>query len=272
MLELLRKYRFYLLVGFLVLAALLFYSSNLQRQQETTIFEKVVLQLAAPLLHGFDRGYRFLEQTWSRYIWLVDTEAHNILLREENRRLQGELTDLEEVRLTNARLRKLLDFGETSGLSGVAARVIGVDASHLFRTVLIDKGLEHGLREGLPVVVAEGVVGQIVKCAPRQSRVLLITDASSSAAALVQRSRSRATCRGRGDVLVLDFALSRDDIAVGDAVITSGTGGVYPKGLMLGRVSQVEVGSYGLFQRVNVTPSVDFSRLEELLVLTEATP
>lgn len=272
MLGLLRKYRVGLLAGCLVLAALLFYSTNLRHQSNTTLFEKVVLQVAAPFLYGFDSACRTADGLWSRYLWLIDTEEQNQTLRTENRRLRGALTDLQEVRLANERLRKLLDFREVSGLSGVAARIIAVDASSLFRTVLIDKGRQHGLREGLPVVVAEGAVGRVIKCTPRQSRVLLITDASSSAAALVQRSRTRAICRGQGDYLTLEFALRRDDIAVGDLIVTSGTGGIFPKGLVLGRTSNIERGTYGLFQTVTLIPEVDFTRLEEVLVLLGEAP
>lgn len=272
MLELLRKYRIRLLAGCLVLAALLFYSTNLRHQNNTTLFEKIVLQVASPLLYGFDSTCRTTDKLWSRYLWLIHTERQNETLRATNRRLQGELTDLQEVRLANERLRKLLDFREASGLAGVAARVIAVDASSLFRTVLIDKGRQHGLREGLPVVVAEGAVGQVIKCTPRQSRVLLVTDASSTAAALVQRSRTRAICRGQGDYLTLEFALRRDDIAVGDLIVTSGTGGIFPKGLVLGHTSNIEREAYGLFQTVTVIPEVDFTRLEEVLVLLGEVP
>lgn len=267
MLELLRKYRLRLLAGCLVLAALLFYSANLRNQHQTTLFEKIIIQIASPLLYGFDSTCLAIDETWNRYLWLIHTERQNESLRAENRRLLGELSDVEEVRLANERLRKLLDFREETGLAGVAARIIAVDASSWFRTVLIDKGRQHGLREGLPVVVAEGAVGRIVKCTPRQSRVLLVTDASSTVAALVQRSRTRAICRGQGDYLILEFALRRDDIAVGDRIVTSGTGGIFPKGLILGRASAVERGSYGLFQNVTITPEVDFTRLEEVLVL-----
>lgn len=272
MLELFRKYRARLLAGCLVLAALLFYSANLRQQNHTTLFEKVVIQIAAPLLHGLDTTCRSVDEVWSRYLWLIDTERHNETLRAENRRLQGELSDMQEVRLANERLRKLLDFRQQTGLSGIAARIIAIDASSWFRTVLIDKGRQHGLREGLPVVVAEGAVGRVVKCTPYQSRVLLVTDASSAVAALVQRSRTRAICRGQGDYLTLEFALRREDISVGDRIVTSGTGGIFPKGLILGRASAVERGSYGLFQNVTVVPEVDFTRLEEVLVLLGDTP
>lgn len=272
MLELFRKYRAHLLAGCLILAALLFYSANLRRKNHTTLFEKVVIQVAAPLLNGLNSTYRSIDNVWSRYLWLIETERLNQTLRTENRRLQGELSDMQEVRLANERLRKLLDFRQQTGLNGVAARIVAIDASSWFRTVLIDKGYQHGLREGLPVVVAEGAVGRVVKCTPHQSRVLLITDASSTAAALVQRSRTRAICRGQGDYLTLEFALRRDDVSIGDHIVTSGTGGIFPKGLILGRVSAVDRGSYGLFQNVTVIPEVDFTRLEEVLVLMDESP
>jgi rod shape-determining protein MreC len=138
--------------------------------------------------------------------------------------------------------------------------------------VVIDKGQHDGLIEGLPVVVAEGVVGRIIKCAARQSRVMLITDASSAAAALVQSSRARAICRGEGDGLSLEFLQQQEEIAIGDTIITSGTGGIFPKGLVLGRATNIKNSGYGLFQTVQIRPAVDFSRLEEVLVLQKDSP
>jgi rod shape-determining protein MreC len=166
----------------------------------------------------------------------------------------------------------LLQFREQTGLPAIPARIIAVDASSWFRTVIIDKGQHDGLVEGLPVVVAEGVVGRTIKCAARQSRVMLITDASSAVAALVQRSRARAICRGEGDGLSLEFLQQQEEIVVGDPVITSGTGGIFPKGLVLGHVADISRSGYGLFQTVQVNPAVDFSRLEEVLVLQKESP
>jgi rod shape-determining protein MreC len=266
-LELFRKYRFHLLAGCLILAALVLYSSNLRRRQQTSLFERTILQITAPLLHGFDSLVQGTDHLWKRYLWLVETEQENFRLLQENRLLKEALAGQEEVRLSNERLRKLLDFRDETGLPAIPARIIAVDASSWFRTVVIDKGSQHGLAEGQPVVVAEGAVGRIIKCARHQSRVMLVTDASSAVAALVQRSRARAICRGDGDGLVLEFAQQQEDIEVGDQIITSGTGGIFPKGLVLGRATAVNRGTYGLFQTVEVTPMVDFSRLEEVLVL-----
>jgi rod shape-determining protein MreC len=272
MLELFRKYRLYLLAAGLILAALLLYSSNLRHRDQTTLFERTVLQVTAPLLHGYDSLLQKIDRLWSRYLWLIDTEKENLRLQQENRRLKGELAAVEEIRLSNQRLRRLLEFREHTGLPAIPARIIAVDASSWFRTVIIDKGQHDGLAEGMPVVVAEGVVGRIIKCAARQSRVMLITDASSAVAALVQRTRARAICRGEGDGLSLEFLQQQEEIVAGDAIITSGTGGIFPKGLVLGRATDISRSGYSLFQTVRVRPAVDFSRLEEVLVLQKESP
>lgn len=267
MLDLLRKYRTMLLAACLLLAALTLFSVNLRHRRQTTLFEKMVLQLTAPLQKGVDTVCETLAGWWNHYLWLVDTEQRNEQLLQDNRQLRSELVHLQEVRLANERLRKLLDFKKEVHLPAIPAQVIGEDSSSWFRTVLIDKGSADGVEEGMPVVVAEGAVGRIIRCASHESRVLLITDASSAAAVLVQRNRTRGVCRGRGDLLSLDFALRQEEIRVGDAIITSGTGGVFPKGLLVGHVSSVTHADYGLFQGVTVTPAVDFARLEEVLVL-----
>jgi rod shape-determining protein MreC len=138
--------------------------------------------------------------------------------------------------------------------------------------VVIDKGSVDGVMEGMPVVVAEGVVGRVIRSAPHDSRVLLLTDASSAVASLVQRNRTRGVVRGQGDILTLDFALRQKDIEVGDRIVTSGTGGVFPKGLVIGEVTRTAREQYGLFQTVTVSSAVDFARLEEVLVLVKENP
>jgi len=267
MLELLRKFRIPLMAAFLLLVALLLYSANLRNREHTTLFERSILQLTLPLHHLLATMTGGVSGWWENYVWLVGARQENQRLLAETRQLRGELDRMQEVRLANERLRRLLEFKETLALPTLPAQVISEDASSWFRTVAIDKGSRDGLREGLPVVVAEGAVGRIIRITPHQSRVLLITDASSAVAALVQESRSRGVCRGQGDELVLEFALRREEIAVGDRIVTSGTGGVFPKGLVLGSVAAVTREEYGLFQSVRVTPAVDFSRLEEVLVL-----
>jgi rod shape-determining protein MreC len=267
MLDLFRKYRNHLLAGCFILLALLFYSANLRHRENTTLFENGVLLVTAPLQRGVDGVWDLFSNWWGDYLWLVRTRQENVRLRAENSRLRNELEGMEEIRLANQRLQRLLDFREGVDLPALPAQVVGEDASSWFRTVIIDKGTSDGVREGMPVVAAEGAVGRIVNAGAGTSRVLLVTDASSGVASLVQRNRTRGISRGQGDTMSLDFASRQSDIEEGDRIITSGTGGVFPKGLTLGKVTSVSTEGFGLFQNVVVAPAVDFSRLEEVLVL-----
>jgi rod shape-determining protein MreC len=269
MLELLRKYRTPLLAGCLVLAALLFYSAHLRQRETANVFERIVLGLTAPMQRGMDAFTDGVTGVWGRFQGGVGNTQEVVRLAAENRLLRAELEQLAEVRLENERLSRMLDFREAADIQARAlpARVIAEDASSWFRTIMIDRGSKDGVAEGQPVVVAEGVVGRVIKTAHRQSRVLLITDASSAVAGLVQRTRTRGVCRGQGDQLSFDFAMHREAIEEGDRIVTSGMGGVFPKGLSVGTVRRVKRSEFGLFHGVEVTPAVDFYRLEEVLVL-----
>jgi rod shape-determining protein MreC len=198
---------------------------------------------------------------------LVDARQRNIELGQENLELRSQLQQIHEISLQNIRLRKLLAFVDELDRSALPAQVIGEDGSNWARTIIIDKGTRAGLRSGFPVVAAQGVVGRIIKTAPDSSRVLLVTDASSAIAALIQRSRTRGVARGQGEQLSVEYALRDTDIQIGDLLVTSGMGGVFPKGLSLGLVESVTKGQYGLFQQVTVTPTTDFSHLEEVMVI-----
>ncbi|MCK5913595.1 MAG: rod shape-determining protein MreC, partial [Desulfuromusa sp.] len=185
----------------------------------------------------------------------------------ENLELRSQLQQVQEVSLQNERLRELLAFVDDLDRPALPAQIIGEDASNWARTIVIDKGSRAGLRDGFPVVAAQGVVGRIIKVAPESSRVLLITDASSAVAALIQRTRTRGVARGRGQNLSIEYALRKADIQVGDLLVTSGMGGIFPKGLPLAVIESVEKGQFGLFQQIKAVPTIDFSHLEEVMVI-----
>jgi len=263
----LNRYRYFLLAVALLLATLMLYSYNLRQKGATTFFERAVLTLAAPLQSSIDASTDYLTDLWKNYLWLVDTRQRNLQLEKENRELRASLRQVEEFRLQNERLRHLLGFVDDIDRPALPAQVIGEDASSWARTVIVDKGSLSGLRDGLPVVSAEGVVGRVIKTAPNSARVLLLTDASSAVAALVQRTRTRGVARGLGVDLSLDYALRKADIVEGDLLVTSGMGGIFPKGLTIGRVTQIKKDEFGLFQEVKATPAADFSHLEEVLII-----
>lgn len=252
-----------LLIGLgLVLAALLNYSLGVRAGERTGWLETVSLSLGRPLLSA-TTGMRYGLAGIGGAI--LPGGAHD--LDTENRRLRADLAELVELRQENQRLRRLLGFVEAAEKRTVAARVIAEDASSWFRTIDIDRGSADGVTEGLPVVNDAGLIGRVVRSTPHSARILLITDASSAVAVLVQDQRIRGVCRGQGGALALDFALVQDEIQVGDGVITSGLGGIFPKGLVVGFVRSVHREQFGLFQTVEVEPVVDFAHLEEVLVL-----
>lgn len=262
-----QKNRPLVLGGVLLLVALLWYSVSLRGKEETNFLERLVLTVTGPAQSGLTSMINGTADIWEHYLFLVDTAAENEALVAENRTLKELLTQSDEVRLENQRLRRLLDFKESQEIETLPARVVAEDASSWFRTIMIDKGEEHGVSEGLPVVVAEGVVGRVVRSSSRFARVLLVTDASSAVASLLQGNRARGVCRGEGERLSFDFVLRQEEVRVGDRIVTSGMGGVFPKGLVVGSVKTVDRMEFGLFQSITVSPAVDFSHLEEVLVL-----
>jgi len=265
--DLLRRYQFMLLVIILVLITVILYSYNLRQKTATTFFERAVLTFSAPFQSSIDSVSDSITGIWGNYIWLIDVRQQNQILKRENLDLYSKLQQTQEVLQQNGRLRELLAFVDELDRPALPAQVIGEDASNWARTILIDKGTQAGLINGLPVVSAQGVVGRIIKIAPNSARILLVTDASSAVAALIQRTRTRGVVRGRGDDLSIEYALRDADIKLGDLLITSGMGGVFPKGLPLGRVETVEKGQFGLFQQVKAMPTVDFTHLEEVMVI-----
>lgn len=197
---------------------------------------------------------------------IAEMQAQNAELRKRN-------AELEEARLENERLRKLVGFAEAAGLDARGAHVIGRPSSTWEGVVVLDLGSEDGVRTGMPVLSAQGVVGQVTEVTLGSCRVRLITDQRSGAAALVQRTRATGVVRGSVDGgLLLDYVDRAYLPQRGDVVVTSGLGGVYPKGLLIGEVVRVESRPGDLFPHIVVESKVPFSSLEEALVLVSAPP
>ena len=175
--------------------------------------------------------------------------------------------------LENYRLSHLLEMRSRVGTEALAAKVIGKDATNWFRTILIDRGANEGIQRHMAVVTTEGLVGRVVDVTAIAARVQLITDPESTVGILIQRSRIAGIAAGsqEGTVQIKYLPLMADVVA-GDRVITSGMGGIFPKGIPLGRILRVSRPTNGaLFQETWVQPLPDFSRLEEVAVLKRPT-
>lgn len=228
----------------------------------------VMISLIAPFQEVVTKTIRFSENLWRHYFFLVSTAKENDKLKKELKNTEKVINDTLEIKLSNDRLRNLLNFQKSTDIEMIACEVIANDPSSLFKTIIIDKGESDGLKRGLPVVVPEGIVGQIIDVSYHYSKVLLVIDSNSAVDALVQRTRARGLIKGSvSGNCRLDYVLRKLELDVGDILISSGLDGVYPKGLKLGKVSHVVKQNSGIFQETNVTPFVDFQKLEEVLVL-----
>jgi rod shape-determining protein MreC len=174
----------------------------------------------------------------------------------------------DELALSNQRLRNLLTFRKVVTEPVLAAEVIGKDPSPWFKTIIIDKGRSEGVEKGLPVLVPEGIAGQVTEVSNHYSKVLLIIDRNSAVDAMVQRTRARGVIKGEpSGQCLFKYVLRKRNVAIGDVVVSSGLDGVFPKGLRVGYVSGFIKRSAGIFQDVTVTPYVDFEKIEEVFVV-----
>ncbi len=193
-------------------------------------------------------------------------------LKAENERLQARNAELEESEQTATRLQQLLDIKDTYNLQSTAARIISGSTDSWSSTVTIDKGTGDGLSTGMPVSASNGVIGQIVECGATSSTVRLLTDEASSISAMVQSSRAQGMVVGSATGQVsLTLIRTSQTVNVGDVIVTSGLGGVFPKGLPLGKVTSVDNNPGSLYLDIVVEPFAHTENFEEVLVITSLT-
>ena len=206
---------------------------------------------------------------WHNYFYLRGVRAENRSLRAQIERMS-----LEQVRMSQdadqaRRLQALLSFKEQFISQTMAAQVIGSSGSELSRSVYIDKGEGSGVKPDMAVITADGIVGKVLRVYGSTSLVLLINDQTSGVGALLDKTRLQGILRGTasGEV-VLEKVMSDEAVPAGEMVLTSGGDGIFPKGLLVGRVTKVSPGSE-LFLNIRVRPAADLSKLEEVLVVTK---
>ena len=225
----------------------------------------------APFQKTVTQSVQFLKKIWGHYFFLVSVSKENDNLKKAISHAIGKNNKYREIEISNFRLRNLLNFRKTMKSQVIVAEVVGQDPSPWFKTIIIDKGKSDGVEKGLPVVVPEGIAGQVIDVSCNYSKVLLIIDRNSAVDALVQRTRARGLIKGQSDGRCLSkYVLRKHDVKVGDTVVSSGLDGVFPKGLRVGYVTEIVKRNSGIFQEVTVTPYIDFGKLEEVLVVLDS--
>jgi rod shape-determining protein MreC len=242
---------------------------------QVTFVDELLLTYFAPI-QGFISGLGLSTVDFFQGIFAFRN------LQQENKELKQELAGRENLRYLvlelqkeNYRLRKMLDFKEHSAYELLPAEVIARDPSNWFETMTINRGSLHGVKKNMAVITSEGLVGNIQRVTPASSQVLLLTDSRRAVSAMVMRSREPGDIGimegSSGESVFLRFSNlpPEANIQPGDAIISSGLGGIFPKGLVIGTVLETGLDQYGLLQQALVLPAVNFNRLEEVFIVME---
>lgn len=262
-----RKYTFF---GFLTISiCVLALYIHRHRDGRTGKIDNILISTSGSIqeyLFYFTHGSRTLVDN---YFLLVNTKKRNQELEEEVGRLRNQIATMDNVASENRRLRDALDFKQATSQKLVSAHVIAHDVSSDYFGVRIDKGSEDGVRAGMGVVSHHGVVGRIHRVAKHFSDVLTLIDPTSNVDGVIERSRARGVISGQSKQLTcrMKYIDRLDDVQANDTVVSSGFGGIFPKGLLIGNVISVVPSSAGILQTVTVKAAVDIYRLEEVFVV-----
>lgn len=255
----------------LLLVSLLLLSISVRSKPYRDPLAEVILLVFSPLQGAAQWVRRGAADAWSGYVYLVGARVENEHLKGRVAELEADVVRLGELEQTNDRLSELLRFREEVPGTVRGARVVGRDPQHWFRSLVIDIGRSDGIRSGLAVLAPGGVVGRVTEVGRNASRVLLLTDNDSGIAAIVQRSRAGGIVQGARDLGCKMNYLRRDvDIAVGDEVVTSGLDGIFPKGILIGAITDISLEHRDLLRSASLEPSVRLADLEEVLVVDPA--
>jgi rod shape-determining protein MreC len=266
------RVRVWLLPAGLLVAGFLLYARHLENNDRTWFLPRLVVRVASPALRGIDRVFGVLHSGYARYLRLVGVAEQNELLRKRIAQMEWELNSYREMALANERYRRLFEFRFASGFESLTARVIARDPNAWSSSLILDRGSRSGVRPHMCVTTDQGVVGQVVSTTATTCQVQTLLDPGSSAAVLLQDSRTHAVVSGQGEDrdLLLRFIDKSSPTRPAEVVVTSGLDGVYPHGLKVGTVTAIEKLPETLFQTVRVRPSVDLYHLEEVLILLDS--
>jgi rod shape-determining protein MreC len=257
---------------FLVVLAALFLvmtaSIRTTRIGETrTLFERGVMWAFSPVPRLVNWAGTNTADMYHGYLDMRRAVAQNFRLHNEVENLTRENLALRQSEGDLARMRSLLNYSEQFDMPTILARVIMLDTSGSFKSIILDQGSASGIEINDAVVNAQGLIGRVVLTTRKLSKVQIALDNNAAIGSLLERSRRQGVTRGDGTgMLRMDFVPSLTDVTPGDSVLTAGTDGLFPKGIPVGTVVKVDEGK-DLFKSIRVAPAVDFSSLEDVIVL-----
>lgn len=232
------------------------------------MIERGIMAVTAPLQSLLTGTYDFFSNTYQEYVALVGLSKENKRLKLQIAELRSQNTKLEEAYIQNKRLKRIVNLEESRKYELLVCSVIGVDPSKFYRSVFIDRGATDGVSSNMPVIAYDGAVGKVVKVSPHSARVQLLTDQQSSVAVLAQRSRAPGILQGTGaGSCELVYVDAKADLEKGDLLLTSGLGGIFPRGLRTGEVTSIVHKVGEVTKKAEVSTFVNVYQLEEVFVL-----
>jgi len=267
-----KRYRDVGIVIILLAVPFFFLRANMKNPSSLNALDRIVLRISAPIEFAASSLGRGIGNLWESYVYLVDVKQDSERLAYENARLREENHRLSRLEPDNRELRRLLQLRESVPGELVSAQVIGKDFTEFFRVtrVVLDRG-SRNIRPHMPVVAPDGVVGAVLRVAGDAVDVQLTVDAAFVIDVEDERTHSRGFVRGTGDpsryACKVENVDSRDEVEIGDLLVTSGKGKRFPKGLPVARVTKVVKREPGRDQEIEATPTVNFSRLDAVLIL-----
>jgi rod shape-determining protein MreC len=269
----LQRYRDAAIVVVLLAVPFFVLKANMKSPESQNAMDRAILRISAPVEVAAGTLARGLGGLWDDYVYLLDVRQDKERLAYDNARLREQVHSLEQAQAENRQLRRLLQLKESTPGDAVSAQVVGKDFTEFFRVtrIVLDKGTRE-VRPHMPVIATDGVVGAVLHVAGDTADVQLAVDAAFGVDVEDERTHARGFVRGTGDparyACRVEMVDSRDDVEIGDLLVTSGKGRWFPRGIPVARITKVVKRELGRDQDVDAVPTVDFSRLDDVLVMT----
>jgi rod shape-determining protein MreC len=267
-----KRYRDAAIVLLLLAVPFFFLKASMKQPSSLNALDRVILRISAPIQYAAAIVARGISSVVSDYVYLVDVKADNQRLAYDNARLRENVRHLEQQQIDNLELRRLLQLRETLPGDTISAQVVGKNFTEFFRVtrVVLDRG-SRDVRPHMPVISPDGVVGTVIDVEGDSVGVQLSVDAAFGIDVEDRRTRARGFVRGTGDparyACKVEMVSSEDEVEVGDLLVTSGKGKWFPRGLPVAKVTKVVKRELGRDQDVEAAPTVNFSRLDDVLIL-----
>lgn len=240
--------------------------------EKATFFEKFMIDTLSPIQNGITSFRHGFVSFFDDYLLNVKASKENRDLKKTIGELKEKMFTFTEIEKENLRLKELMQFGKEISRKRVLAQIVSWDASSDFRTIRINKGAKDGIKLQSTVVTADGLVGYIYRLTKNFADIMTILDSNNKIDGIIERTRSHGIVEGVSkDRCIMKYVSRTEPIVLNDLVITSGLGNIYPKGIKIGEISRIERESFGIVQKVEISPTVEFSKLEEVVVLIAET-